>query len=105
MNKEEHLLFVIILFLFTLTFGKKWMEEYIGHGIENFDPNISLLSAGMSGGNKNEKNKTIEGFSKNFKQKTNNDKYSTEDAKSKNMVIESFVTRKPTKCSSRINMY
>ena len=87
MNKEEHLLFVIILFLFTLTFGKKWMEEYIGHGIENFDPNISLLSSRMIGGNKNEKNKTIEGFtkgfSKKFKQKTNNDKYSTEDTKSR----------------------
>ena len=107
MNKDEHLIFVIILFLFTLTFGKQWMEEYLGgRRVENFEPgSMALLSSSMTGGDKAKHEVSKEPFSNKFHQKTNNDQYSTENIKSKKMVIESFVNRIPTKSSSRINMY
>ena len=109
MNKEEHLLFVIILFLFTLTFGKSWMEEYLGSNIENFEGsnNIPALST-MMGGNKQNRefsNPVQEEFKTRLKQKTNNDKFSTQNNKSTGLVIESFINRKPCKRSSRINMF
>jgi len=110
MNKEEHIIFMIAFFIFTLTVGSGWIEEYLGSTREFASPdarrglrysNIGKkdLSAPVQG----PVNKTI-GTMINImqKQKTNNDHYLTE--KADGSVIEGFAQRRSV-AQNRVNMY
>ena len=114
MNKTEHVLFIISLFIFTLLIGSKWIEEYLGKTYR--------ISAHDQINGKNIKyTKITEGFNNAVQgpvtksigdmihvmqtQKTNNDSFDDHlKRKSKNYVIESFVQRR-SKSKDRVNIY
>ena len=113
MNKNEHVLFMIAFFIFTLTVGGHWIEEYLGSTRQFSSPDAKR---GLRFSDINDKddndipvyqgpvNKTF-GDMLNImqRQKTNNDQYLTSGA-DKASVIESFVQRRPHS-NNRVNMY
>ena len=112
MNKEEHLLFLICLFIFTLTVGRSWIEEYLGTTYEGFESsNIKNPDSNAADdiaddspvAISSEFENELESFISSLKTQTNNDKFSTQDLQSNRKVLESFAQRGIKK--DQVNIY
>lgn len=108
MNKEEHLLFLICLFIFTLTVGRSWIEEYLGTTYEGFESsNIKNPDSNAADDSpvaiSSEFENELESFISSLKTQTNNDQFSTQDLQSNRKVLESFAQRGLKK--DQVNIY